>query len=450
MSISTAIWNVARGAVVAFTTFSSMLAASIILDGIRYQQWVLVFTLVSVVQIFQLGIQSGILVIGAEATRDTESHVLRTALVVSFAASTAGFVCMTAAVFFATRIGYLEEVSLLLRADPLVAMNVYCLSIFSSFFVICYTFLVARQRSSYATLLALVGLLAQSLGFVSLALSEAVGLQAALACATLPSLTGTLIFIITQRGCPRGYSKPNFSTPQLAMRLWSHMKAQAIWVVPSLLIFGLDNFLVGRLEPSELKAYSIALTVVVIGAGTVGSFAAPFITHLSRLRLLQDDDTIVEATKLMSRRNVRLALLLVPAPVIVVIGAEILTDLDLVSDRTLAILFTLGAGHGIRLLSVTCASIAIVAQRQSLLYPAPLVEGGIKILSCFFLPSYVGVLAVPLGTTLAALGSILVMTSQLSNDGWRIIGPGTWLRFVAAPSAVIASVCFAFLLVAYR
>lgn len=235
------------------------------------------------------------------------------------------------------------------------------------------------------------------------------------------------------------------STPPVRAQLNRFMAAQAIWVVPGLLVIGLDNILVAEFEPSALRAYSASLALLTLTIGAVGALASPYISHFSELataslglgaRSFREWSTLEPPLLRLSWLAVSgsfAGFLLALLPLIVL--REPGLPLEALPTRAVLIL---AIGVSLRVLTVPLATVVLSTRRQRSLFPSAVAEATVNAVASIGLGYRWGAAGVAVGTLLGSLTAV-------ACHGWAAarslrdvpISGAWWIRTVLAPSGLI-------------
>jgi hypothetical protein len=228
-----------------------------------------------------------------------------------------------------------------------------------------------------------------------------------------------------------------------AARLVRHMAAQAVWVLPGLMVGAVDNFLVAEFDETALANYSIGLAFVTLGVGFVSAVAAPMI------RALVVDDAIVQRTLIPWARLVTAAsIAIVPLGLVGLASVAAVQSRNVTSEEFAAVTM-MAAGQSMRTLTSPLASLAIVTDRQAALFPGSIAEGVTNLALSAWLGSALGVIGVGLGTVAGAL-------ALLAAHGWArhrsfydgVVTRRVWRTYTVAPAAAVLAFAVVFLVVA--
>lgn len=409
------IWNVARGTALAVLTSGPPLLAARYLPRAEFTPWIVGFSILPWLAISQAGLQPGVLALLGDDYR-REVRAAATIGKAAFRTSLLQYtvVCIGAAALF----GMLSAIDLLpsslgeVLARPLIAGSLLFVGLFQVLSSVGNAYMVGINRSKSVALLTAGGasiFLAAaaswihvrdgSVSGVSLSLMIVVGLIG-------PTL-GSLYHARESSG-PIG-ARPTINVPT---QLRQFMLAQAVWVVPGVVVTGMDNLLVAQFDPAVLRVYSVAIALVGLATAAIGALSAPYISllaSLARVELPAGDETIWGE---LSRPLISLSrTAVVGSSAIAALG---FLPLSRMTSSTLSLEIAqagfavpvLAVGIGVRLLTVPLATLVVALRRQSTLYPSAIGEAAANAVLSVTLGVRYGALGVALGTLIGAFVAV--------------------------------------------
>lgn len=447
-------WNLVRGIALSGLTALPPVLAARYMGQHELVAWVVAFSLLPWLLVSQVGLQPGVLALvgglGAHAPPSRKAEVAQVALKSSAAqyiliASVAGITI--ALVHSASFIpDSLERV--LDRPDVLIVL--LTAGLLQALGSVGNAYMLAVGRASVMAGLTLIGaaafLLWSVIAITSTPGLTAMGLSIALCVGMSAPAIGAIRNVTRSRRPGRSImdNGPS-STASVRTQLNRFMAAQAIWVVPGLLVSGLDNILVAEFEPSALRMYSASLALLTLTIGAIGALASPYISHFSELATA----SLAPGARRFHQWNT-LEPLLLRLSWLAIIGSFagfLLALLPLVvlrqpalplgASATRAVLI-LSMGVSIRVLTVPLATVALSTRRQRSLFPSAVSEATVNAVASIGLGYRFGAVGVAVGTLLGSLTAV-------ACHGWAAARPlkdvpisgAWWLRTVLAPSTFI-------------
>lgn len=430
-------WNLVRGmAFAVITSLPPVMAARYLRSG-DYMPWIVGFSLLPWLSVSQVGLQPGVLAVAGRLHRTMGPHA---AAIVGRAALRA-----SARQYFAVGVAGTLFVLLLSRTSSsfsaLVDRPGLLASMLSVGMLLCLTsvgnsYMIAAGRPRLmAGLTALGAAIFVALSLSLTALSAPVGAEEFTVVLGLGLAVPTMGVLARLRGARHGAPDEDAQSGTTESELRSFVWAQAVWVVPGVLVSGLDNLLIAEFEPSTLVTYSVALSILTALTGALGAVTSPFIANISRYTDANFDLTEREVVRSRLKTLTVISLLFSAGTFCLVrIGTWLLATGG--SDGSSAVLL-LGAGLSIRMLTVPVSTAVVAAHRQRILFPSAIAEAVSNAFLSVALGWRYGAEGVAAGTLIGGLVAVSLHGRTIYRHPELCVRSRLWQLSVALPSAVL-------------
>lgn len=202
-------------------------------------------------------------------------------------------------------------------------------------------------------------------------------------------------------------------------------RSHAVWVLPGVLVAGLDTSLVAEFDLPALRPYSVGLSVAALVTGAVGALTSPYIPRLSALP---------EPWRSTKPTGVVLLTVLILAVFVGLMYTPVFPD-SAMGSRTALLL--LASATLLRLLTVPQSVQVVAAGRQRVLYMSSVGEAAINVAASITLGRTLGASGVAAGTFLGAWWAIGAHGRARAKIMKRSIPDEAWRRAVLLPGAVL-------------
>lgn len=446
-------WNIARGIAFSILTAGPPMIAAQLISTPDYTAWVVIFSFTPWLLISQVGLQPGVLaVLGrhGQALSATTQRVLLDASRLSaeqyLAVSVAGLAFLALldtagveAVAVSSAISHRLILALVAVGGFLQALN-----------SVANAFMIAIGSARSMALWTCAGAATLVLGTAAVVATGAKLTGAGLTALVVLALCVPLVAPARrarQAGRPASADLPaGAKSTETRKELRKFMVAQAVWVVPGVLVMGLDNILVAEYDPGSLRLYSFSLAAMALSSGAAGALASPFISRMSS-EVWRDGSEVPAGSR---RHSLYASAAQLSRWILAISGAVFLsalllaligvprTDTFSVVPRGQIAVVVLAGGIASRLLTIPVATVAIAARRQSSLFPSALGEAAMNVVASVVLGLRYGAVGVATGTL---LGSVVAICAH-GFAVFRLLGPdyvsvSGWVRTVPLPTVAI-------------
>lgn len=440
--ISNAIWNVVNGSSSALVAVAVPPFLVRLLTPEAYGAWAVALQIATYVGLFGFGLQVAVgrYVAYCEAQGDREQRdgIVSTAFWFLLAVAVLAWVAIVGAAVMIDRI--VPSISPALVGQTQWALVLVGLSLAvnlpASVFAAVF---IGLQRSDVAAKIQGGGRIVLALGLIVAGYSRDLGVLGALY--VVVSLgTVLLLWRAWKTRTPEPKLAVNLVSAQHGRELASFCFSLTIWNLAMLLIGGLDVLIVGRFDYHATPFFALAVTLVTLIVGTIGSFANALVPVAAG----SAHDPSALRSLLLRGSRMTLAISIVATAPLLVGGKGILTVWvgHAYAIETVGILQLLAVAAFIRNGLLAYVMLAIGTGLQRKMTVTPLIEGGLSIvLSLLFVQRYgaLGVAAAKIVSGLTGVGLILIQNALrdvLGGMGRREI----LLRCVVKPLAAVVPI----------
>ena len=447
-------WNLARGLTLSgMSALPPVLAAQYLRES-DYLAWIVAFSLLPWVMISQVGLQPGVLAIvgslGHDASDILKGTVARVALRMSASQYLLIGLSGLIVIVLLAKAGWLADSLEGLLGHPSIVALLLFAGLLQCLGSVGNAFMVATGSGRPMALLTALGagLFIVGAGIATLAGPKMSGeTLSALVCVGMAAPTiGVLRALRNGRYRPGPLPVPSSTQEDIRSQLHRFMGAQAVWVVPGVLITGLDNILVTEFDPSSVRVYSVSLAVLALAGGATGAIASPFISHLAGFATVGGGSETTFGTwdriKVPLTRLSRMTFVISAvafSSCLLLLLAWLWWQPSADHPNVALAIPLLAAGLSIRILTVPLSILAISARRQRSLFPSAIGEAVVNASASLLLGYHYGAVGVAGGTFLGSLAAI-------SLHGWAAlhllkdvpIQRRWWLQSVLVPATVLS------------
>jgi O-antigen/teichoic acid export membrane protein len=377
------------------------------LPASSYSAWILVVSISSYVAMAESGASTAVVRFSVSAKKDEMSELLASALlgVTALGAiplSIISVLAYTTDIFFA-------KAPPALHSKIRVALVFCCFNVFFTLWTsVISGYFTAKHRVKVTVFVSMCTLTLGNLAMVGSAIVQRsfVALAAIFGAMGLVNMLGMVLVI--SRSLPAREIMPWKATRISTRKIAVHCLATGWWSIATLLISGLDLFLVARIDFEAVGAYGIALKILGALFAVLSAGLTPVMAIVARAHARGDSGRV---TELFLRISALTSLMLTLAGGILFVSAPVIVRIlagESYIEKTTLIFRVLIVANLVRNTGAVLGIVMVATGEHHKAYLPPAIEAVVNLGFSIFLGHLYGAIGVAIGTLIGAVTTIVL------------------------------------------